>query len=438
MSRLLFITSHFKAQVTSMMMEASMDQLNAFCPSAARSMGSVSAVVAAAQMSAYPSTSPQSGPYASLFNVSSVAALPDHQPPQQSALRASAFALRTPPTSAAAMLHTQRLVVGDSTHYSNALCGNLLSQPGLMIERTSTSQFAAKGGQSMVAGMSEAASPSHSTDGDSIVEPLLCSDEASLSEDHKMLSYPGARIISTFPTGKSLDCGSPFSSCKELSPESDGPPLTAGSGAKKHRLGKTVGRKRSLDPSDFISVPLIYGQHVRLSINARERRRMHDLNDALDELRSVIPYAHSPSVRKLSKIATLLLAKNYILMQVRHTLPISRLPQSLRSSFPGKCTRRNAPHHHLHEPIRSTTATGHGRSLRRHCDPFVPRRRCFEPLLTTIETAHGLKSAPSRRRPHSKSWHRQCRTSSRRERRTSSSRVRLVAQRSDSQLQSLL
>jgi len=56
---------------------------------------------------------------------------------------------------------------------------------------------------------------------------------------------------------------------------------------------------------------------VRLGINARERRRMHDLNDALDELRAVIPYAHGPSVRKLSKIATLLLAKNYILMQVR-------------------------------------------------------------------------------------------------------------------------
>lgn len=42
---------------------------------------------------------------------------------------------------------------------------------------------------------------------------------------------------------------------------------------------------------------------------------MHDLNDALDDLRSVIPYAHGPSVRKLSKIATLLLAKNYIMMQ---------------------------------------------------------------------------------------------------------------------------
>ncbi|XP_046909275.1 uncharacterized protein LOC124490757 isoform X2 [Dermatophagoides farinae] len=68
------------------------------------------------------------------------------------------------------------------------------------------------------------------------------------------------------------------------------------SGSHKNRLNKSI-------------------NHVRLNINARERRRMHDLNDALDELRSVIPYAHSPSVRKLSKIATLLLAKNFILMQ---------------------------------------------------------------------------------------------------------------------------
>ena len=64
---------------------------------------------------------------------------------------------------------------------------------------------------------------------------------------------------------------------------------------------------------------------VRLNINARERRRMHDLNDALDDLRSVIPYAHSPSVRKLSKIATLLLAKNYILMQASALEEMRRL-----------------------------------------------------------------------------------------------------------------
>ncbi|KAM9751747.1 LOW QUALITY PROTEIN: class E basic helix-loop-helix protein 23-like [Menidia menidia] len=64
---------------------------------------------------------------------------------------------------------------------------------------------------------------------------------------------------------------------------------------------------------------------LRLSINARERRRMHDLNDALDGLRAVIPYAHSPSVRKLSKIATLLLAKNYILMQAQALEEMRRL-----------------------------------------------------------------------------------------------------------------
>jgi len=39
---------------------------------------------------------------------------------------------------------------------------------------------------------------------------------------------------------------------------------------------------------------------------------MNDLNSALDGLRSVMPYARGPSVRKLSKIASLLLARNYI------------------------------------------------------------------------------------------------------------------------------
>ncbi|XP_055920371.1 class E basic helix-loop-helix protein 22-like [Eupeodes corollae] len=74
------------------------------------------------------------------------------------------------------------------------------------------------------------------------------------------------------------------------------------------------------------------GKVVRLNINARERRRMHDLNDALDELRSVIPYAHSPSVRKLSKIATLLLAKNYILMQQNALDELRRLLAYIQST----------------------------------------------------------------------------------------------------------
>ncbi|CAB05189.3 Helix-loop-helix protein 17 [Caenorhabditis elegans] len=69
---------------------------------------------------------------------------------------------------------------------------------------------------------------------------------------------------------------------------------------------------------------------VRLSINLRERCRMHDLNEALDDLRAVIPYAHGGSVRKLSKIATLLLAKNHIIMQAKAIEELSILVSQLK------------------------------------------------------------------------------------------------------------
>ncbi|XP_030245325.1 class E basic helix-loop-helix protein 23-like, partial [Drosophila navojoa] len=49
-------------------------------------------------------------------------------------------------------------------------------------------------------------------------------------------------------------------------------------------------------------------------------------------LYSVIPYAHSPSVRKLSKIATLLLAKNYILMQQNALEELRRLLAYIQST----------------------------------------------------------------------------------------------------------
>ncbi|NP_001079263.1 neurogenic differentiation factor 1 [Xenopus laevis] len=48
----------------------------------------------------------------------------------------------------------------------------------------------------------------------------------------------------------------------------------------------------------------------RMKANARERNRMHGLNDALDSLRKVVP-CYSKT-QKLSKIETLRLAKNYI------------------------------------------------------------------------------------------------------------------------------
>jgi class B basic helix-loop-helix protein 1/6/7 len=55
-------------------------------------------------------------------------------------------------------------------------------------------------------------------------------------------------------------------------------------------------------------------ENARLKVNHRERERMHNLNSAMDALRQVMPYAHGPSVKKLSKMGTLLLARNYIVL----------------------------------------------------------------------------------------------------------------------------
>ncbi|KAL3108425.1 hypothetical protein niasHT_015347 [Heterodera trifolii] len=55
---------------------------------------------------------------------------------------------------------------------------------------------------------------------------------------------------------------------------------------------------------------------LRLHINSRERKRMHDMNDSLDELRKVLPFAENDErsgAKKMSKIETILLAKMCIL-----------------------------------------------------------------------------------------------------------------------------
>ena len=104
----------------------------------------------------------------------------------------------------------------------------------------------------------------------------------------------------------------------------------------------------------------------RLSINARERRRMHDLNDALDELRQSIPYAHSPSVRKLSKIATLLLAKNYIHMQANALDELRRLVAYLSQAagipIPNPALMAAAASHHQQQQLHGVM-TGQSQQL---------------------------------------------------------------------------
>ena len=60
----------------------------------------------------------------------------------------------------------------------------------------------------------------------------------------------------------------------------------------------------------------------RCKANARERNRMHGLNHALDQLRACIPLKHlqmnqnvcNQKIQKLSKIETLRLARNYLIL----------------------------------------------------------------------------------------------------------------------------
>ncbi|CAD6184199.1 unnamed protein product [Caenorhabditis auriculariae] len=51
---------------------------------------------------------------------------------------------------------------------------------------------------------------------------------------------------------------------------------------------------------------------LRNSINSRERRRMHELNEEFEALRECLPYQNDSSSRRMSKANTLLLASNWI------------------------------------------------------------------------------------------------------------------------------
>ncbi|XP_026558166.1 neurogenic differentiation factor 6 [Pseudonaja textilis] len=69
-------------------------------------------------------------------------------------------------------------------------------------------------------------------------------------------------------------------------------------------------RRRTLRKKKMTKMRMDRVKFRRQEANARERNRMHGLNDALDNLRKVVP-CYSKT-QKLSKIETLRLAKNYI------------------------------------------------------------------------------------------------------------------------------
>ncbi|XP_077172828.1 class A basic helix-loop-helix protein 15 [Paroedura picta] len=73
----------------------------------------------------------------------------------------------------------------------------------------------------------------------------------------------------------------------------------------------------------------------RLESNERERQRMHNLNNAFQALREVIPHVRAEN--KLSKIETLTLAKNYIKSLTSTILRMSNghLPPAVGGSTSG-------------------------------------------------------------------------------------------------------
>ncbi|XP_073485238.1 oligodendrocyte transcription factor 3 [Aquarana catesbeiana] len=137
-------------------------------------------------------------------------------------------------------------------------------------------------------------------------------------------------------------------------------------------------------------------QQLRLKINGRERKRMHDLNLAMDGLREVMPYAHGPSVRKLSKIATLLLARNYILMLTSSLEEMKRLVGEIygghHSAFHCGTMGHSATHpvhpsntvHQVHPILGTALASNNSSSL-----------SAGLPGIGNIRPAHSLLKTPS-------------------------------------------
>ncbi|XP_034531441.1 oligodendrocyte transcription factor 4 isoform X2 [Notolabrus celidotus] len=156
------------------------------------------------------------------------------------------------------------------------------------------------------------------------------------------------------------------------------------------------------------------GQDLRLKVNSRERKRMHDLNQAMDGLREVMPYAHGPSVRKLSKISTLLLARNYILMLSTSLDEMKKLVGDIyggSTSIQSRSSALSAPHNpppptahlprhplaqSLHSLVGSTPSTFQHHSTSALATPNSPPSATFlgfhSPVQGLLKDPHHLTS----------------------------------------------
>ncbi|XP_063415977.1 oligodendrocyte transcription factor 2-like [Mytilus trossulus] len=72
-------------------------------------------------------------------------------------------------------------------------------------------------------------------------------------------------------------------------------------------------------------------EEARLKTNVRERQRMHQMNKGMEDLKQVLPY--SKSVNKLSKMSTLLLAREHIVSLQKSQKELHHLVQKLQNNL---------------------------------------------------------------------------------------------------------
>ncbi|XP_060112891.1 oligodendrocyte transcription factor 3-like [Heteronotia binoei] len=112
-----------------------------------------------------------------------------------------------------------------------------------------------------------------------------------------------------------------------------------------------------------------------LKINGRKPKWMHSLNLVMDSLHKVMPYTNGPSVRKLSKIATLLLACNYILKLTRLLKEMKWLLGESYSS------------HHLAFHCRTVVVVAHSAAIHPAAPSTQPSTPSWAASLLTIGTS---------------------------------------------------
>uniref|UniRef100_A0A0N4Z637 BHLH domain-containing protein n=1 Tax=Parastrongyloides trichosuri TaxID=131310 RepID=A0A0N4Z637_PARTI len=96
---------------------------------------------------------------------------------------------------------------------------------------------------------------------------------------------------------------------------------------------------------------------VRTCINSRERKRMHDLNNAMEDLRQSLPYSQNANCRKMSKINTLILATSWIKQMTKTNEDLRKQLEDLQMKFNSITNGKPLKEELIHETSQKMTTT---------------------------------------------------------------------------------